>query len=82
MIRDRLRIYNYGQFSPYLALRGSAKISLDIGEGTFTVNALDVNGKTLKQIPVENLPGGIAFSAATDCGPENRAVFAYEVVRR
>ena len=24
----------------------------------------------------------VAFSAATDCGPENRAVFAYEVVRR
>ncbi len=82
MIRDRLRIYNYGKFSPYLVLRGSAKISLDIGGGTFTVNALDVNGKTLKQIPVENLPGGIAFSAATDCGPEDRAVFAYEVVRR
>ena len=82
MIRDRLRIYNYGKFSPYLALRGSAEISLDVGSGNFTVNALDINGKVLKQIPVKSLAGGIAFAAATDCGPEGRAVFAYEVVRR
>lgn len=82
VIRGQMRMYNWGNFRPYLALRGKAEISLAIGGGSFTVNALGPDGATLGSVPVRKTADGIAFEAATDMGPGNSAVFAYELIRR
>ena len=80
--RDNLRMYNYGKFRPYLVRRGKANISLLTDASSCEVNALDINGKVLKNIPVKIVDGRISFKAATDCGPKDKAVLAYELIRK
>ncbi len=81
VIENRLRMYNWGNFIPYLVRRGSAKITLDLGPGSYTVRALGVDGAKLHEVPAVVAADGLSFTAATDCGPEDVAVFAYEVIR-
>ena len=74
-------MYNYGKFRPYLVRRGKADISLSTDASSCQVNALDVNGQVLKKVPVKSVDGNILFTAATDCGPKGKAVFAYEIIK-
>ena len=80
LFMDNLRMYNWGKFRPYLVRRGNAEISLANKNSNVSVKALDVNGKVLKNIPVKISGGRISFTAATDCGPKGKAVFAYEMI--
>ncbi len=78
-VRDQLRMYNWGNFSPYLVRRGNAKITLDLEPGEYIIRTLSVDGTVLSE---STSPAPVTFTAATDSGPSMAAVFAYEILRK
>ena len=79
MLGSRILMYNLGRPSPYLMRRGKVEIELvNRAPGTAVLRALDVNGKTLGDVPFTEKAGKIVFSA----DPGVTGAFAYELLRR
>ncbi|MDR0932250.1 MAG: hypothetical protein LBM70_04420 [Victivallales bacterium] len=75
---DSIQMYNYGKFSPYLLLKGSAKIELtNKAQGKAKLRALDVNGKILGDVEFTESNGKISFTADTG----KYGAMAYELIR-
>lgn len=68
VFRDQLRMYNWGNFSPYLVRRGSAEITLDLGPGNYTVDAIGLDGKGLGSVSIKPDRRNLTFTASTDLG--------------
>ena len=79
MLGSRILMYNLGRPSPYLMRRGKVEIELvNRAPGTAVLRALDVNGKTLADVPFTEKAGKIVFAA----DPGVTGAFAYELLRR
>lgn len=78
MLGSRILMYNLGRPSPYLMRRGKVEIELvNRAPGTAVLRALDVNGKTLGDVPFTEKAGRSFFR-----DPGVTGAFAYELLRR
>ena len=72
-------VYNWGRMDPYLLRKGKADIALkNTGKGALRINALDINGAVLGEIPFREENGTILFTADTD----RYGSMVYELIRK
>lgn len=77
---DRYIAYNWGAMAPYLLRKSKVEIALkNTGEGSLSINALDVNGAFLASVPFQEENGTVTFTA--DSGLYG-GTMAYEFIRK
>ena len=64
---------------PHLIRAGTAKISLALGTGGYTVHALDASGQRMRAVPSKTIKGRLVFTADIAADRDN-ATFLYEIV--
>ena len=66
---------------PYLMRSGTAKVSLALAQGAWSVRRLDSSGRPVGEVPASFADGTLAFTASIAADPAN-ATYLYELVRR
>ena len=65
---------------PYIMRRGSAKVSIALAPGNWTVRSLDSSGRPKSDVRAEYIGGRLAFTAST-ASDTSGATYLYELTR-